>query len=572
MLNKSLLKRNSHQSFAWLLFYLAVCFTVLIASCSQVKEEQQVIAIVNGTEITVTDFEQEYVKYLIRTGRNDTREQRYRYLNEMIDNLALADVAIEKNYLSNQVYKDAIWYEKRKSLADLYFVDQMNAILESPTDEEIRKAYAKSKRKVYVRHLFSKDEDKLYKFYNRLEQGEDFVDLANEFYETQEYDSTAGYLGPITYFGIDENFAETAFSLNEKEYSKPIRTSFGFHIVYVEKVIRQAMLIESEYQVRKQGIEDKIKQRNQTLQGNSYIRDLMGNLDVQMNRDVLVSVMEEIQNLTSDEGIAQENQGNLEAATWNNNKLEELTLKVDNQSVLGTYVLLGERNEFTVEDYLHWLPYLPLNESRVRTGASVGRAMRNEVLMQLSKADDYEEDERLKKLVRKRGEEVLSELYQQKLIQDALQDTSEIDISEEFKRKVVRSRSYILETTYWKILATSQDEAELIRREIMAGAPPQSFPNYQFFEDVDLSPSDRDYSLVDEVSMDKPLVTKSNQNQWALLYVLNRDLVETTSDSPDKNLERMYRVYSYLDQKVDSIRSESSVTINRKLFDEIYEL
>lgn len=531
------------------------------------------MATVDDSEITVYDFEQEYVEYLIRTGRNDTRDQRYRFLNEMIDNLVLADEAIEQNYLSSQIYQDAIWYQKRKSLADLYFADQMNERLEAPSDEEIRKAYAKSKRRVYVRQLFSKDTDKLNKYYQKLEQGEDFIDVANEFYNTQEYDSTAGYLGPITYFGIDENFAETAFSLNEGEYSKPIRTSFGYHIVYVEKVIRQAMLIESEYQVRKQGIENKLKQRRQALQANSYIRDLMGNLDVQMNRDVLVSVMEEIQNLPSVQNITQENQADVEAATWNDRRVEELMLEVDNQSVLGTYVLLGERYEFTVQDYLYWLPYLPLNESKNRTGASVGRAMRNEVLMQLSQEKGYEQDERLQNLVRKRGNEVLSELYQQKLIQEALQDTTELEISDEFKRKVVRSRSFVLETTYWKVPATSRDEAELIRGEITSGAPPQSFPNYQFFKDVTLSPSESDYSVIDEVRMATPVVTKANPDQWAVINVMNRAFVETTpDDSTDRDLERMYRVYTYLNQKIDSIRSESKITINGLLFDEIYEL
>lgn len=572
MLYKSLLKQNSHPNFAWLLFLGIICSSVLFAGCSQEGDDQQVLAKINDAEITVSDFEQEYVEYLIKTGRNDTRQERYRYLNEMIDNLALADAAMEKGYLSNQVYRDAVWYQKRKSLTDLYFVDQMNDRLEAPTDDEVRKAYAKSKRKVYVRHLFSKDEKELYKYYRKLEEGKDFVDVANEFYETQEYDSTAGYLGPITYFGIDENFAETAFSLNEGEYSKPIRTNFGYHIVYVELVILPAMLIESEYQVRKQGIENKLKQRNQALLANSYIRDLMGDLDVQMNREVLISVMEEIQNLPSVNNIEQENQGDVEAATWNDSKLEELSLEVDKQSVLGTYVLLEERQEFTVEDYLNWLPYLPLHESKNRTGASVGRALRNEVFMQLAQANSYEDDERLEKLVRKRGKEVLSELYQQKLIQEALHDSSEIVIPEEFKRKVVRSRAYNLVTTYWKIPATSQEEAELIRREVAGGAPPQSFPNYKFFEDVVLSPSESDYSLIDEVRMGMPLVTKTNQNQWALLNVVNRKFVETTADSVDKDLEKMYRVFSYLDQKIDSIRSESSVTIYRELFDEIYDL
>ncbi|WP_428236701.1 peptidylprolyl isomerase [Gracilimonas sp.] len=552
---------------------MAISSTVLTTGCSKDQEDRQVLATVDDSEITVSDFEQDYVEYLIRTGRNDTRDQRYRFLNEMIDNLVLADESIGQNYLSNPVYQDAIWYQKRKSLADLYFVDQMNERLEAPSDDEIRKAYAKSKRKVYVRHLFSKDKDKLNRYYQELEQGEDFVDVANDFYETQEYDSTAGYLGPITYFGIDENFAETAFSLNEGEFSEPIRTSFGYHIVYVEKVIRQAMLIESEYQVRKQGIENKLKQRRQALQANSYIRNLMGSLDVQMNREVLVNVMEEIQNLPSVKNIEQEKQADVEAATWNDRRLEELTLEVANESVLGTYVLLGERHEFTVQDYLYWLPYLPLNESRNRTGASVGRAMRNEVLMQLSEAKGYEEDERLENLVRKRGNEVLSQLYQQKLIQEALQDTTEMEISDEFRRKVIRSRSFNLETSYWKVPATSREEAELIRREIAAGAPPQSFPNYQFFEDVTLSPSESDYAVIDEVRMGTPLVTKANLNQWAVINVKNRAFVETTpEDSTDRDLDRMYRVYTYLNKKVDSLRSETEITINRELFDKIYDL
>jgi parvulin-like peptidyl-prolyl isomerase len=118
----------------------------------------------------------------------------------------------------------------------------MNERLETPTEEDVRLAFAKSKRKVYVRHLFSKEEEKLSNYYQRLETGENFVDLANEFYETPEYDSTAGYLGPISYYGIDDNFAETAFSINEGGHSEPIRTSFGYHIIYVEKVLFEAML------------------------------------------------------------------------------------------------------------------------------------------------------------------------------------------------------------------------------------------------------------------------------------------------------------------------------------------
>ncbi|MAL16228.1 MAG: hypothetical protein CL670_11385 [Balneola sp.] len=573
MFQPSLLKKNSHLHFKWLFFFCVIGSSLFLANCSQEKESEQVIATVNDSEITVSDFEQKYVGYLIKTGRNDIKNERYRYLSELIDNLAVADAAIQKNYLGNQTYQDAIWYQKRKSLADIYFVDQMNERIENPSEEDVRLAFAKSKRKVYVRHLFSKDEDKLYRYYNRLEAGENFVDLANEFYGTAEYDSTAGYLGPISYYGIDDNFAETAFSINEGGYSEPIRTSFGYHIIYVEKVLFEAMLTESEYQIRKEGIQNKVKQRNQALEANAYIRDLMSKVNIEMNREPLVSLMEEIRNLPSIQEIDREQEdGDMEGATWNDGKLDELALEVDEQSVLGTYVLLGERIDFTIEDYLNWLPYLPLNESRNRTGASVGRALRNEVLMRLAKEEGYENDDRVNKKVKDRGMEVLSDLYQQELIQIALQDTSETEIPENFRNQVIRNRSYNIETSYWKIPATSLEEAKVIRRDILSGTPPQTFPNYTSIEQASLSPIDADYRLVSKATVGSPVTASSETQGWVVLNVNDKEFIQISVDDPGKEVEKMYRVLNFLDTKIDSMRSASDVVIDTTLFDEIYEL
>ena len=42
------------------------------------------------------------------------------------------------------------------------------------------------------------------------------------FIKQKTYDSLAGYIGPISYFGVDDAFAEAAYSTNLNEFSKPI--------------------------------------------------------------------------------------------------------------------------------------------------------------------------------------------------------------------------------------------------------------------------------------------------------------------------------------------------------------
>jgi peptidyl-prolyl cis-trans isomerase D len=67
----------------------------------------------------------------------------------------------------------------------------------------------------------------------RIEQGEDFAEVAKEYSEDPGSAEAGGDLG---YFGkgiMDPAFEKTAFSLKEGEVSQPVRSSFGFHLIKV---------------------------------------------------------------------------------------------------------------------------------------------------------------------------------------------------------------------------------------------------------------------------------------------------------------------------------------------------
>lgn len=576
MTNKHIIKNGCSivgQPFS---FILAVLFVLTISCQSSDQsslEEERTLFSVNDISVTVFDFETKYVQHLINTGRNDTKEERYSYVNQMVDNLLLAERSSEKGNLDHSIYKSAINYHLRKSMMDAYFMDEMDKLLEPSTDDEIRLAYAKKQRKVYVRHLFSIKESELWAPYQRLENGESFVDVANDFYETAAYDSTAGYLGPINFFGVDDAFAEAAYSTNQGEYTKPIRSLYGYHIIYVEFIEFPAMLTESDYQYRKSGITSQLRLRKQSLVSNSYVRDLMETLLVEVDSDNVLALQETIKNLSSELIVnTTQNPEERPSDIWDDQRLDELKASFDENAVLTTYLFGGERVSFTFGDYVKWLPYLSFSESINRTGASIGRSLRNEVLFQLSSREGYADDARVKKEVRKRGYDVLSELYQYQLTLDAIADESDIEVPNTFKERLIKNRQFQTKAAYFKILASDLNNAEKIKKELLNGKNAESYSTYVMREFEEIEPSEFDYYLVKDALLNTPVVGHSKEDGYMVFNLIERENTEITSNTENVNLDTRYKVYKSINDEVIDLRKEATIQLDTLLFNDIYNL
>lgn len=87
----------------------------------------------------------------------------------MIDEILLAESATTKGLTEHPTYQAAVAYQQRKSMIDTYFVDAMEEEIEPLTDDEIRLAFAKRQRKVYVRQLYSKDPSEIEQAHEALE-------------------------------------------------------------------------------------------------------------------------------------------------------------------------------------------------------------------------------------------------------------------------------------------------------------------------------------------------------------------------------------------------------------------
>jgi peptidyl-prolyl cis-trans isomerase SurA len=116
---------------------------------------------------------------------------------------------------------------------------------------------------------------KIDSLYQLLENGADFAELAKEFSEDKSTSQQGGYLG---YFGINKYesaFENTAFRLKENgDYSKPVRSSIGWHIIKrmnhkglapfeeLQRTLEAKIKSDGRYEVAEKAMMAKIREEN----------------------------------------------------------------------------------------------------------------------------------------------------------------------------------------------------------------------------------------------------------------------------------------------------------------------
>lgn len=572
LFSRDLYKKKAPISTFCLVQFILFLFVWTGCSTQTKDRDSEILLKVNGVERTVYDFESTYVEHLIATGRSDSKEERSAHLNKMIDAILLSQSAMKKGLTDHPIYRSAVQHEERKSMLDSYFVDQMEQEIAPLTDDEIRLAYAKRLRKVYVRQLYSKDPAELDTAWLELESGEAFVDVANRFYQTASYDSMAGYLGPISYFGIDDAVAEAAFSIPQGAYSKPVRSRLGYHILYVEYIEFPALLAEDEYQYRKQGVESQLRLRRQRLVSSSYVYDEMSRLDVQTNRENLLRLSDVIKDLDGEGLYLERPNPESNENVWTDSRVASLAGFFDRDVELATYTVDGEPQVFTFGEYIDWLPYLSFQESKVRLGASIGRGMRNQVLYERALNEGYDQDERVKKSVHKRATDILSELNQYELTKAALQDTQRVQVPDEFRSRLISSRDLLLKAGYWKLPAESLQSAQKIMKRLAQGEKPADMTGYVRVDVASLNENESDYDLVMKSVLNTPVISYAADQGWLVLQVDEREVEEIATETRVADLERSYKVYDAIKSEVDSLRNLADIEIDTELFNEMYQV
>ncbi len=237
----------------------------MLLSVPAAAEDDPVIAIVDGTELRLSELEASYLE-LPEQFRQMPIEAIYEpLLDRLIDGHLLLQAAEEADVAADPEVEAAIERARNDVLRQTLIE---RAVRDATSEEAMRAAYEELRaepdfaiEQVTARHILVETEDEAREVIAELDEGADFAELARE-RSTDPAAARGGELGTFRRGSMVPPFEAAAFALEAGSYSsEPVQTQFGYHVILVEdKAAIEPSFAEVEEELRadlvRQAVED----------------------------------------------------------------------------------------------------------------------------------------------------------------------------------------------------------------------------------------------------------------------------------------------------------------------------
>ena len=188
------------------------------------------------------------------------------------------DRLIEENYYGMKEYYEqalAQYGITEELLKDNIRTDlQLSAIVRSKIEDseaEVEEYFRENQddfnipEEIDVRHILVETEKEAEEVLALLRAGEDFAELAKEHSQDPGSADKGGALGFNGRGSFVKEFEDAAFALPVGEYSEPVKTEHGYHIIEVleRKEAKEVEFADVKEQVKEALIEEKVRERLQ---------------------------------------------------------------------------------------------------------------------------------------------------------------------------------------------------------------------------------------------------------------------------------------------------------------------
>jgi peptidyl-prolyl cis-trans isomerase C len=257
-------------------------FLALTWGCA--KKEKGVVARVEGRKITVEDLESEYQKQsrLVIKGISEL-DRRRDILEQLIRDQVLI-IGAYKEGLDKEVEKDTTVQQQKEQvlLNELYKKEILDKTRVS--ESEIKDNYDKLKQEIHVWHILLETKEQADSVYQQLKEGADFAELAKEKSIDPSAKSNAGDLGFFGWGKMVPEFQEVAFKMKDGEISRPVKTTFGWHII---KLIERREVEQQPFEQVKDMIRAKLERDKREARMREYFDQLKKKVNFKLNEEAL---------------------------------------------------------------------------------------------------------------------------------------------------------------------------------------------------------------------------------------------------------------------------------------------
>ncbi len=270
------------------IFFIQYLIVVsFVTNCS--KEGNKIVAEVNDELIRVSNFKISYNKFLESNLLSDNLLNRYAFINNMIDEILFAKYATELNIDSDSIFLN----NKSKIYDQLLLNNYFEKEIESEykiNETESRQLFSWNNSVLNVRHLFSKDSNKIERMYKDIKGGGSWNLIARECFRDSILKNNGGDLGWIKLGDSDPFFEFAAFSMDIGSVSRPVRTRNGYSIIQLRDKTYEGFLSEDEYLNSKSDMIRLARYYKKQFK----IRDYMDSVQKKLNIRFLDSVLDEL--------------------------------------------------------------------------------------------------------------------------------------------------------------------------------------------------------------------------------------------------------------------------------------
>lgn len=238
----------------------------------------------NNIELTDADIDKVYKEYIDINGGQDE-------YNKMLNDYGLTEDDFKELAKKEAAFRAHVAMFNKKNPVD---ETQMKEYFEENKDNLI---------KADVSHILVETEDEAKEIKSKLDNGEDFRELAKQNSIDEYSKDQGGDLGESYLYEFDNDFKNAVLELNDGDISEVVKTSFGYHIIKINK-------IEKDFENYKDEIEKLLNNEKYY----EYLDDLRINstITVEGEKDPFLDENTEqnddtLENTSSDETESEEN-------------------------------------------------------------------------------------------------------------------------------------------------------------------------------------------------------------------------------------------------------------------------
>jgi len=270
--------------------FISIFVILCFFSCTK-KENGKILATIDKDKITMEEFNRELDKIPMNMKMAVATESGKK---SFLDNLII------KTLLLREASKNKIEDEKefQSRLLDIKTQLLIESLLKKKitsdaqlSDEDIKKYYETNKdkfkkgREINTRHILLKTEEEAKQIKDKIQNGEDFIELAKKYSIEPNAKATGGEIGFHPQGALLPEYEEAAFKLTKVgQVSSIVKSQYGYHIIRLEGTKPPSFVAFDEV---KDFIKQQMLQEKQKEFVGKYIEELKKNAKITINENLL---------------------------------------------------------------------------------------------------------------------------------------------------------------------------------------------------------------------------------------------------------------------------------------------